>query len=320
MIQLLVIAKAPVPGRVKTRLCPPCTPAEAAQIAAAALADTLKAALATPAIRHTLVLDGFHPAPPDTGEVFPALPGAGEVFPVPPSSGRNFPAPSGFGESFPPPPGSGGNFLAPPGGGGDLRAPLGAGGNFPASLVVDGNFPAPAGWNLVPQRGDGLGERLANAFADTALPGVPALLIGMDTPQVTTELLRDAAARLLRAGSVLGPAEDGGWWALGLTDPAAASVLAGVPMSTAETGARTLAALREIGVCPAPLPPLRDVDTIADALAVAAACPPGSHFPAAVTGVVDAAGEAGAVGVVEAVGAAGAARAAEVARIGGVIA
>ena len=30
MIQVLVMAKAPVPGRVKTRLCPPCTPAQAA--------------------------------------------------------------------------------------------------------------------------------------------------------------------------------------------------------------------------------------------------------------------------------------------------
>ena len=35
--QLLIIAKAPVPGRVKTRLCPPCTARQAADIAAAAL-------------------------------------------------------------------------------------------------------------------------------------------------------------------------------------------------------------------------------------------------------------------------------------------
>ena len=40
---VLVMAKAPVPGRVKTRLCPPLTPDEAAEIAAAALADTLAA-------------------------------------------------------------------------------------------------------------------------------------------------------------------------------------------------------------------------------------------------------------------------------------
>ena len=41
--QLMVIAKEPVPGRVKTRLTPAYTPAEAAELAEAALADTLAA-------------------------------------------------------------------------------------------------------------------------------------------------------------------------------------------------------------------------------------------------------------------------------------
>ena len=54
-LQLLVIAKAPVPGRVKTRLCPPCTPEQAAGIAAAALTDTLTAAAAYPAVQYTIV-------------------------------------------------------------------------------------------------------------------------------------------------------------------------------------------------------------------------------------------------------------------------
>ena len=53
--QLLVIAKAPVPGRVKTRLCPPCTPHQAARLAAEALTDTLAAVRATPAARRVLV-------------------------------------------------------------------------------------------------------------------------------------------------------------------------------------------------------------------------------------------------------------------------
>lgn len=55
---LLVLAKEPVPGRVKTRLCPPCTPEQAAQIAAAAISDTLDAVRATPSVRPVLVLDG----------------------------------------------------------------------------------------------------------------------------------------------------------------------------------------------------------------------------------------------------------------------
>jgi uncharacterized protein len=58
MNHVLVMAKSPVPGRVKTRLCPPCTPVEAAAVAAAALADTLDAVAACAADRKILALDG----------------------------------------------------------------------------------------------------------------------------------------------------------------------------------------------------------------------------------------------------------------------
>ena len=58
MTTLLVIAKEPRPGRVKTRLTPPFTPEEAAALAEAALADTLDAVARTPAERRVLVLDG----------------------------------------------------------------------------------------------------------------------------------------------------------------------------------------------------------------------------------------------------------------------
>ena len=57
-MDLLVLAKEPIPGRVKTRLCPPCTPAEAARLAAACLADTLEAACAAGADRVLVALDG----------------------------------------------------------------------------------------------------------------------------------------------------------------------------------------------------------------------------------------------------------------------
>jgi uncharacterized protein len=55
---ILVMAKAPVPGRVKTRLCPPCSPEEAADVAAASLADTLDAVVAAGSSRRILALDG----------------------------------------------------------------------------------------------------------------------------------------------------------------------------------------------------------------------------------------------------------------------
>jgi rSAM/selenodomain-associated transferase 1 len=56
--QVVVIAKEPVPGRVKTRLTPPFTPTEAAALAEAALADTLAAVAQTNVVRRVLALDG----------------------------------------------------------------------------------------------------------------------------------------------------------------------------------------------------------------------------------------------------------------------
>ena len=204
--QVLVLAKAPVPGLVKTRLCPPCTPEQAARIASAALADTVDAATRT--TRLTIATTG----------------------------------------------------------------PLAAAGPI-----------APYGVSVVPQRGDGLAARIAAAFADAG-PG-PTLQIGMDTPQAGPALLTAGLARLDQAvDAVLGLAEDGGWWALGLHDPAHARLLAGVPMSTPDTGRLTLAALHGAGLRIGLLPVLRDVDTWADAVAVAALVP-GSRFAAAVAAV-----------------------------------
>ncbi|MDQ3710467.1 MAG: DUF2064 domain-containing protein, partial [Actinomycetota bacterium] len=64
-MHLTIIAKTPEPGRVKTRLCPPCTVHQAAEIAAAALADTIDAVDATVGrspwvgqVRRVLLLDG----------------------------------------------------------------------------------------------------------------------------------------------------------------------------------------------------------------------------------------------------------------------
>lgn len=190
MTTLLVIAKEPRPGRVKTRLTPPFTPEEAAVLAEAALADTLDAVARTPARRRVLVLDGT-PGP----------------------------------------------WL-------------------------------PSGFEVVPQCAGGLDERLAAAFAGCA---GPTLLIGMDTPQVTPELL---TVDWDGCDACFGPAEDGGFWALGLAEPDPAR-LRGVPMSTPRTGAVQRARLTDLRV--RDLPRLRDVDTAYDADLVAKAAP-GSRF------------------------------------------
>jgi glycosyltransferase A (GT-A) superfamily protein (DUF2064 family) len=143
------------------------------------------------------------------------------------------------------------------------------------TLVVAGPYRPPTGWTVSHQRGNGLGQRLAHAFADTAMPGVPSLLIGMDTPQVTTVQLTDVVGRLSRADAVLAPALDGGWWALALHQPQHAEVLLKVAMSTRETMTQTLRALRGRGLVVTTAGTLRDVDTAEDAWAVAREWPAG---------------------------------------------
>lgn len=201
---LLVIAKSPVAGHAKTRLCPPLSPVQAADLAEAALRDTLQAVSDTPAARRVVILDG----------------------PV-------------------------GDWLAP-------------------------------GLEVIPQRPSGFAERLAAAFE---VVGGPALLIGMDTPQVTPALLSEALDALASSNTdaVLGRCEDGGYWAIGLRH-ADARVFHGVPMSTEHTGARQLRQLELLGLRTLELPVLRDVDRHADAVAVARQAP-GSRFARALARV-----------------------------------
>ncbi|HET9967346.1 MAG TPA: TIGR04282 family arsenosugar biosynthesis glycosyltransferase [Streptosporangiaceae bacterium] len=202
-VQVVVIAKEPVPGRVKTRLTPAFTPLEAAALAEASLTDTLDAVSRAPVARRVLAL-----------------------------SGRP------------------GRWLPP-------------------------------GFDVIGQRGQGLDERIAWALSDArvTLP-LPVVLIGMDTPQVTPELLAAAAEPLVSrtADATFGMAEDGGFWLLGLreVDP---DLILGVPMSRGDTGARQLGRLEQAGLRVTMLPELTDVDTVREAQQIAALTP-GSRFAA----------------------------------------
>jgi len=106
------------------------------------------------------------------------------------------------------------------------------------------------------------------------------VLIGMDTPQVTPELLAAAARPLVdkTTDATFGLAEDGGFWLLGLreVDP---RLILGVPMSQPDTGPRQLARLQQAGLRITMLPELTDVDTAREAERVAAVTP-GSRFAA----------------------------------------
>lgn len=202
-MRVVVLAKAPVAGRSKTRLLARWSPAETAALAEAALADTLETVARLDVERH-LVLDG----PP-------------------------------------------GPWLPP-------------------------------GFTVTPQVAGDLGTRICAAMQPSARP---TLLIGMDTPQVATVDLTQGLAALATHDASLGLASDGGWWALGLRDPAShAVVVRGVPTSRADTGSLQLQALRDRGLSVAVLPTLRDVDLPEDAVAVARKIP-ASRFGRLVAGL-----------------------------------
>jgi rSAM/selenodomain-associated transferase 1 len=142
-------------------------------------------------------------------------------------------------------------------------------------LVLDGDDRRwrRAGLEVIAQRGDGLDERLEHAFADVA---GPALLVGMDTPQLTAQLLDEGLAALEDHDAVLGPADDGGYWSVGLRNAPAGS-FTGVPMSADDTLARQRERFAALGLATYEQTTLTDVDTIADARMVAAQAP-GSRF------------------------------------------
>jgi glycosyltransferase A (GT-A) superfamily protein (DUF2064 family) len=217
--RLLVLAKEPLPGRVKTRLTPEFTPIDAAALALAAIEDTFAV----------------------VAEAVGALARRGvRVEPL---------------------------------------------------VVLDGR---PEGWvpsafRVVRQVSGGLDERIAAALAagsgaaasTTPHPPTPCLLVGMDTPQMSMDVLADALRGLVEAPgphACLGPAADGGWWALGMNRPAP-GLLRGIVMSTSTTGAATARRLFETGFAVRPLPLLTDVDT-AEAAATVAAEAPRSRFAA----------------------------------------
>jgi rSAM/selenodomain-associated transferase 1 len=125
---------------------------------------------------------------------------------------------------------------------------------------------APGGFELVPQVGADLGERLHNVLAECLRGGYDqAVVMDSDSPTLPAGVLRQAFDELEDPGVdvVLGPCEDGGYYLIGLKRPCAA-LFEGIPMSTPRVAAETLQRAQEQGLRVAQLPCWYDVDLYAD--------------------------------------------------------
>lgn len=192
---LAIMAKAPRPGKVKTRLSPPLTPDQAAAINTCFLRDTTANIAA-------LAEDG-------------ACAGVISYTPV------------------------GDEYL------------------FEGLL--------PQGYRLVPQRGDGFGERLLTTAQGLFACGFSSVcLIDSDSPTVPREAFAMAVDALQQPGDriVLGPSQDGGYYLIGMKH-AHTAPFENITWSTASVFAETVAATQAIGVELVTLPLWYDVDDAA---------------------------------------------------------
>ncbi|HKQ34738.1 MAG TPA: TIGR04282 family arsenosugar biosynthesis glycosyltransferase [Nitrospiraceae bacterium] len=194
---LVIFAKAPIPGQVKTRLCPPLTPDEAATLHGSFVLDMLeRTKLAVTKLRLP-----FH------------------------------------------------RYLA--------CAPS-------SELVFFKIMEERQGVCLLDQKGDDLGRRMHLTFVDLFSKGYKqVVIVGTDVPTLPLPVYQDALAILARSDVVLGPALDGGYYLIGLKQPAE-TLFAGVAWSTDQVLAVTQQNAITLGLSVGLTTAWRDVDTMAD--------------------------------------------------------
>lgn len=194
---LVIFAKAPIPGQVKTRLCPPLTPDEAATLHGSFVLDTLeRTKLATTTLK--LPCDRYLACAPSSTHVF--------------------------------------------------------------FKIMEERH----GVKAIDQVGEDLGARMHQAFETIFARGYrQVLIIGTDVPTVPLDHLKQALTMLEQHDLVLGPAQDGGYYLIGLKQPHPTLFL-DIPWSTNQVLKLTQDKAATMGLKAALLELWRDVDTIAD--------------------------------------------------------
>ena len=117
---------------------------------------------------------------------------------------------------------------------------------------------------FLPQEGNSLGERMANAFSKAfSLGAEKAVIIGTDCIDISNDLISQAFVELDRTDVILGPAEDGGYYLLGLKK-LIPEIFNNIDWSTDRVLNQTLKTLREKGLRFQLLQTLKDIDTAND--------------------------------------------------------
>ncbi len=113
------------------------------------------------------------------------------------------------------------------------------------------------------QQGDDLGDRMFNAFNKVLTNHESAVIIGSDCASLTLDILNNAFQQLESKDFVIGPAQDGGYYLLGMKQ-AEKSVFENIEWSTEEVLPKTLSRIKTLGKSVAMLPTLSDIDYVED--------------------------------------------------------
>ena len=115
----------------------------------------------------------------------------------------------------------------------------------------------------VPQNGDGLGERMGQAFQHVFNAGMKrAILTGTDLPDLPGEMIAQALSALDDHEAVIGPSKDGGYYLIGFQSRAfIPAVFDSIPWSSEAVFQTTMNRLAHSGLSVHQIPEWRDIDT-----------------------------------------------------------
>ncbi|NEP12658.1 MAG: glycosyltransferase [Symploca sp. SIO2C1] len=111
-----------------------------------------------------------------------------------------------------------------------------------------------------PQTTGDLGKRMSSAFAASFAAGMTGVvIIGIDCPDLKAELMAQALEALEQCDLVLGPAEDGGYYLIGLKRMIA-ELFVGISWGTSQVRQQTVEIAKKLDLAIAFLPLLNDID------------------------------------------------------------